>query len=344
MSVVNRMLQDIDRRMGEGGARAADAHPDIRTVAARARRVAPSTSWTALCGIAIAAAAAIYALGLLAPAARHEPPRIVMPATAPAPAPGAAPPREAQGAPAAEVAAAPSAPGIAPAPAAREPVAAPAAVVEPAPERAERPATKASARSAEEAFRLSRTLSAEPAMAPRAAPAPRGEVRRTEIPVRRVAAEETVAAALALWNDGARGDALATLREALAAAEAARAPAAARLARELARLELAADQPPAALELLRRMEASLAGDADAWALRGNAAQRLSLHGESARAYLAALRLRPEEGKWMLGAAISLAAEGRVEEARPWVENARQRGAVTPAISAYLEQVGLGARR
>src|SRR6185503_3909972 len=110
--------------------------------------------------------------------------------------------------------------------------------------------------------------------------------------------------------------AVATLADALAAAEAGRnASAIAELARELARLDIAGNRAQAALDLLKRLEAPLAGDADAWALRGNAEQRLALHHDAAVSYLAALRLKPGEGRWMLGAAISLAADGRQAEAQ-----------------------------
>ncbi len=164
------------------------------------------------------------------------------------------------------------------------------------------------------------------------------------VAVRQVAAGETVASARLMWQEGSRNNAYATLREALAAAEASRDPQATRtLALELARLELAGNRAQAALDLLRRQGVLLGDDADALALRGNAQQRLMLHGEAAESYLAALRLRPTEGKWMLGAAISLAADGRTEEAQAWANRARDRGAITPPIAAYLQQLGVGTR-
>ena len=164
-------------------------------------------------------------------------------------------------------------------------------------------------------------------------------------PMRQVAADETVRVARSLWNDGARSAALETLREALASAEAARnTRAVVPLVRELARLQVADNHAQTGLDLLKRLENLLIDDADAWALRGNAEQRLALHNEAAESYLAALRLRPTEGKWMIGAAISLAASGRQDDARVWVERARERGAVTPTIAAYLQQLGIAARQ
>jgi Flp pilus assembly protein TadD len=172
-----------------------------------------------------------------------------------------------------------------------------------------------------------------------------GKTTITTVPVRQVASDETITAARQLWSDGARASALTTLRDALAAAESARNQrATAPLARELARLEVADNRPQLALDLLKRLENLLSEDADAWALRGNAEQRLGLHADAAQSHLIALRIRPTEGKWMIGAAISLAALGKLDDAQMWAERARERDAVTPAIAAYLQQLGITGRR
>lgn len=135
-----------------------------------------------------------------------------------------------------------------------------------------------------------------------------------------------------------------TLRDSLSVAEAARnAAAAALLAREIARLDIAENRSQTALDLLKRLESLVGDDADVWALRGNAEQRLGMHAEAAESYLAALRLRPTEAKWMLGAAISMAANGKPDEARVWAERAAERGAVSPTIANYLRQLGVTLR-
>lgn len=336
MSVVNRMLQDIDRRMGAAGA-GHHPHPDVRSVPADGK--ATRARWPV--ALALSVAAVVAAFGIHASSRQERDAR------------STAPPPE-------RLAAAPSEPKAVAAPVGTEPppVSAPAAatvVVAGEEPRAPRRPRLAPAPTPHRTFQLSMKLSDSPEHPPGAPAAPvpprfepaaprPAPVLRSEIAVREVAADETVAAALALWNEGSHGNALATLRDALATAEPRNPPAARRLARELARLEIAGERPDAALALLRRMEGPLAEDADAWALRGNAAQRLSLHPEAASAYLAAVRLRPDEGKWMLGAAISLAADGRLDEANSWVERARERGAVTAPIGAYLQQLGLGVRR
>ena len=109
---------------------------------------------------------------------------------------------------------------------------------------------------------------------------------------------------------------------------------------ELARMELAEGRVTQALEMLTRLQPSLGNVADIWAMRGNAAQRLGRHEESVTAYRAALRLRPDEARWMVGAAISLAAQGQIAAATELAEKARSGGALTREIATYLQQLGV----
>lgn len=165
---------------------------------------------------------------------------------------------------------------------------------------------------------------------------------------KQTSAQETLAHAQGLWAAGSREAALDLMREAVAVAErayqsgtlAAGSPVLASLVRELARMELAEGRVNRVLELLTRLEPALAGQADLWAVRGNAAQRLARHQESVHAYLQALELRPEEPRWMLGAAVSLAALGRLEEAAVQAEKARASATVSPEILTYLRQAGV----
>ena len=168
--------------------------------------------------------------------------------------------------------------------------------------------------------------------------------------VRPASAMEALAHAQRLWNAGSRLPAIDLLSEALALLErtpmgsasvgtGAVAPLAA-VARELARMELAEGQVTQALEMLTRLQPSLGNVADIWAMRGNAAQRLGRHEESVTAYRAALRLRPDEARWMVGAAISLAAQGQIAAATELAEKARSGGALTHEIATYLQQLGV----
>lgn len=181
--------------------------------------------------------------------------------------------------------------------------------------------------------------------APAAAPAV------PQSPLRQSPALEALAQAQSLWSSGSHEAAIDFLREALAVAERANLAGMpsgnnsvlASLARELARMELAEGRVSQTLEMLARLEPALSGFPDVWALRGNAAQRLGRHQESAAAYLMALKLRPEEPRWMLGAAVSLAAQGQTAAAAELAEKARAGGVLSREVAAYLRQLGVPLR-
>ena len=166
---------------------------------------------------------------------------------------------------------------------------------------------------------------------------------------------ESVNVALAhaqnLWNAGSREPAMEHLRQTLGTAQRAHMNGSATenisnlisLIRELARMELVEGQVSRAMQTLTRMESVVSGSADVWAMRGNAAQRLGRHAESASAYLEALKLRPDESRWMLGAAVSLAAQGQTASAAEWAEMARNGGALSPELAAYFRQLGVPLR-
>lgn len=166
--------------------------------------------------------------------------------------------------------------------------------------------------------------------------------------LRQTAVQETLRQAQELWRSGAHEAALELMREAVAVAERAQhdgtlaggIPVLASLVRELARMELAQGRVSQVRSLLIRLEPDLADQADLWALRGNAAQRLGRHEESVDAYFKALALRADEPRWLLGAAVSLAALGRLEAAAEQAEKARAAGAVNPEILGYLRQAGV----
>ena len=168
-------------------------------------------------------------------------------------------------------------------------------------------------------------------------------------PVRREAtALEITGQAQRLWNSGSHDAAIELLKDALAVMERAAGFDMARAAsgdlipmvRELARMELAEGQIRQVLELLKRLEPALAGQADLWAVRANAAQRLGSHQEAIYAYQTALALRPGESRWMLGAAVSMAARGQTTSALELAEKARVTGTVSSDIVAYLRQLGV----
>lgn len=170
-------------------------------------------------------------------------------------------------------------------------------------------------------------------------------------PSRQSPALDALAQAQSLWSSGSHEAAIDLLREALTAVERANfagTPSGnnsvlASLARELARMELAEGRASQALEMLMRLEPALSGVADVWAMRANAAQRLGRHEESAAAYRMALKLRPNEARWMLGAAVSLAAQGQTASAAELAEKARAGGVLSPEVATYLRQLGVPLR-
>ena len=51
-------------------------------------------------------------------------------------------------------------------------------------------------------------------------------------------------------------------------------------------------------------------------------------------------MKPDEPRWMLGAAVSLAAQGQTAAAGELAEKARGMGAVRPEVANYLRQLGV----
>ena len=171
-----------------------------------------------------------------------------------------------------------------------------------------------------------------------------------EVPVAAVrqqqAAREALALSQAQWASGARDSAIQTLQDAVAAAErggqgiAGASETTVPLVRELARMELAEGRPAAVWEMLVRLEPMLANQPELWAMRANAAQRLGRHQDSVLGYTNALQARPSEQRWLLGVAVSLAALGQTTSAAEMAEKARTVGPVSREILAYLRQQGV----
>lgn len=343
MSVINKMLRDLDARRARGQL------PELERTATPASLLGTSSiSTTAAAGsssrrwwllafgaVAIAALLAWYldtarpvsvARGGVAQAV----PQVLVPApdVLPAPAPQLAASAAVQPASAPETA---LKVGPAPAPRPKPGVRADTPAVAQAPG----PATRVVAR---ESARVDPPTGA--AAIPLPAPAAQPTERRQGV------ALETLAQAQALWNAGTREAGLDLVREAVAAVERAQpldVNLLVLLVREQVRMELALGRPGAALNLLNRLEPVLVGQADLLAVRGNASQRMGRHAEAVQAYLAALQLRPGESRWMLGAAVSMAALGQLEAAAQQVEQARALGPVSPEVLGYLRQAGVPLR-
>jgi tetratricopeptide (TPR) repeat protein len=160
------------------------------------------------------------------------------------------------------------------------------------------------------------------------------------------AASDVLAQSQNLWNSGNHDAAIDLLRDALALAEhagpadtsasAVQLP----LLRELTRMQLADARFAAVWELLTRLEPLLVRQPELWAIRANAAQRLGHHQDSVHAYLTALQARPTEQRWLLGAAVSLAALGQTSSAAEMAEKARSVGPVSKEVLNYLRQMNV----
>lgn len=166
---------------------------------------------------------------------------------------------------------------------------------------------------------------------------------------RTAAARDALAQAQALWHAGNLSAATDLLREALqvalrtTAASIALDSTQAAMLRELVRMQMGAGHVAEAHALLVEYEARCSGQAELWALRANAAQRLGQHQDSVQSYMQALQTRPTEQRWLLGMAVSLATMGQTEAANGVTERARAQGAIAREIADYLRQLGVTVR-
>jgi MSHA biogenesis protein MshN len=357
VSVINKMLRDLDARRNEGRGASLPADmlgtSSVQGLAGIAPQHRRPLWWVLLLSLLAGAGLAYWVLMPAQPvvppplAAMPQPVAAVLPLenTAPVPAPEStvSAPVPVEGDTVAEP----------PSPVVAEPEA-------PAPRKKKRRSEAAMAEDAPSTTRRERPRkpaptelsAASPAPAPAVVPPPAALTAPSPPPAaataqrRQGAAQETLAQAQTLWNAGSREAGLELVREGVAAAERAQPsdPALlAQLVREQVRMELALGRPAAVLGVLTRLESALAGQADLWAVRGNAAQRLGRHEEAVQAYLAALQLRPDEPRWMLGAAVSLAAQGQLDAAARQAEQARALGPVSPEVLTYLRQAGVPLR-
>ncbi|QBE66656.1 tetratricopeptide repeat protein [Pseudoduganella lutea] len=356
MSLINKMLQDLDAR---GGTRAPAAGADVRPVGAAGTARTARTSIAVGAGVGVlivaAGAGAWYALNRV-PAA----PVAVVAAPAPAAVTPPAPPAPVPVAPAAPQPAPPPPASVAeeaapaPAPAVLVPVQAAPAAAGP---RADAPPAPRPARP-----RPPRT---EPASA--AVPVPE---RAAEVPAgqgatltSRQQGENAYRRALAALQVGRVNEGIAALEDAVLVYprhEAARQTLVGLLvenghaeqAMRHAQLGLAleANQPQLAM-VLARLQLERGGSADVTLLRtlphagGNAdylgflaavLQKQGRHADAAAQYEAALRLRPDNGVWWMGLGISRQAENLRTPAREAFEKARDAG-LSPELQAFVER-------
>jgi len=376
MSLINKMLQDIDARAGQPGA--APLPDNVRPVLAPE----PRAPWrrVALGGGVLLAVAAVGAFGWRMMETPAAPVVAVADAPAPAPAPArassavvvampaAAPVQVADVAPAAplppaEEQSAPAPPGPAP----RQPVdakevSAKQAAAQPAAGKLA-PAKPAAAKPAPAEPAPVKPTAAKPVAAkPAAAKLAATGGGRTEVAAQR--AEGAYRRALAVLEDGRVTEAIATLQAGLALdprhepsrqtlvgllIEARRPDEAIRQLQAALALDprqpsmamllarLQVERGGPALETLMRTLPYAAGNGGYHAFLAGVLQRDGRQHEAAEHYRTALRSAPQNGVWWMGLGISLQAEQRDAEAAAAFQQAQASGSLSAELQAFVER-------
>jgi len=107
------------------------------------------------------------------------------------------------------------------------------------------------------------------------------------------------------------------------------------LAMILARLQLERNGP--ALETLQRTLPYADRNADYHALLAGVLQRQQRYAEAAEQYGLALKLSPQNGVWWMGLGISLQADNHKPEAREAYTRARSSPGLTPELQAFIDR-------
>ncbi|GGC11086.1 tetratricopeptide repeat protein [Pseudoduganella buxea] len=371
MSLINKMLQDLDARGSGGAVRGPD--PAVRPVGAAPRNSRLLIAAGAAGGVALLAAGGVawYFLHTVPAPVPVSAPR---PLAAPAAVTPVAPPAPAAPVPSAPPAVVAAVPVVPPA------SAAPVTAVPPSVEREPVVATP------EPVNVAPRPVSQRERPAPRQAPAEPKSAPAERVPARvdtealrtgvtqawasappassQGQAENGYRRALVLLQDGRLAEGIATLEQALFVYprhEAARQTVAGLLLEQgrndeasrhlqlglglnpnqpqmamlLARLQLE-HHGAAAVETLRRTLPHASANADYLGFLAAALQRQRRHREAIEQYDAALRLLPQNGVWWMGLGISLQAEGRKTEARAAFTRAKQAG-LSPELQGFVER-------
>lgn len=374
MSIINRMLQDLDRRQGT-------SDPDATLAMSQVRTVPPPRKdrewfWRI---IAVLMIAAVGWVGWIAWQLQPRAPVVTELAFRAAenaqrkPAPQAAAvakPPEQKPASAAPPAAAPpaAAPPAAPPPA-PETLKLASEIQKPIPEPAKPVAKKESpappSKAKDPGTKASPAPAASQAATPLAQAAPKVEKRdrvrspgdRAETEFRRGAAllnqgrvaeaEESFQAAIAsdAGHDAARQALVVLALEQRRIDEARRLlqeglalnPANARFGAVLARILIERKDYAAALEAVGSVRSPEQNDAELQMMRGTALQRLGRHPEAAEAFRASLRAAPQNGALWMALAISLEAQGRKPEAADAFKRAATAANLGVDARDYAEQ-------
>ncbi len=105
----------------------------------------------------------------------------------------------------------------------------------------------------------------------------------------------------------------------------------------LARLKVERNQAPAALELLQKNAAAGERSAEYQGFAGALLNRAGRAPEAVEYYQAATRLAPSEGRWWAGLGIALEAAGKGQEAREAYQKARTLPGLPADLAQHIEQ-------
>jgi len=103
----------------------------------------------------------------------------------------------------------------------------------------------------------------------------------------------------------------------------------------LARLQI--ERGGSGVDVLLRTLPFAAGNADYRAFLAGALQRQQRHGEAAEQYGAALRVNPQNGVWLMGLGISMLADQRNDAAREAFQKAKVSASLAPELQAFVER-------
>ncbi len=368
MSIINKMLQDLDRRQGM-------SDPDANLVTQHVRTVAPSRKdrewfWRIIAVLMIASVGWVawiaWQLRAREPVATDQALKAAQ--NAPRNAPAAQPAIEQK--PAAEKPApeiqAPAPETEKPAPQSAEPLKLAQGIKAPVVEQPRRPARATQPKpSAPPTARLDLDLPPALILQAPAQTAARVEKRdrartvedRAEAEFRRGAtllnqgrageAEESFGTALSAYpgHEAARQALVAMHLEQRRIDEARRLlqegvalnPANARFASVLARIFIERQDYAAALEVVNGVRVSEQASPELQSARGTALQRLGRHAEAADAFQASLRSEPQNGAAWVGFGISLESLGRKSEAAEAFRRAAATGTLSTEVRGYAEQ-------
>ena len=132
-----------------------------------------------------------------------------------------------------------------------------------------------------------------------------------------------------LIEAGRKDEAMQQLEQGLAAD-----PAQAQLAMLLARMQI--ERGTSGVATLQRTLPAAQNNGEYRAFLAGALQREQRHREAAEQYAAALRLSPEQGVWLMGMGISLQADKRDAEALAAFQRAKMSGMLTPALMSFVQ--------